>query len=73
MASGPVQASSSPTPVVQDTYWEGPHGSHAECLVVRQEFHAIGWLVGHCTYRDLSGTADDGWYFKYAEPLLRPA
>ncbi|WBB79268.1 hypothetical protein O7606_24360 [Micromonospora sp. WMMD882] len=72
VSPGPAQAFSSPAPRWDPIYSEGPFGSQEECLRIRDEFRAIGYVTGKCGYRDLSGTVNDGWYFNHAGTPPRP-
>ncbi|SCF49674.1 hypothetical protein GA0070216_1371 [Micromonospora matsumotoense] len=45
--------------------WVGPYPAKAACDVERAEF-ANTYITQQCLYRDLTGTLNDGWYFKYA-------
>ncbi|WP_166380397.1 hypothetical protein [Catellatospora methionotrophica] len=45
--------------------WMGPYPSKAACDVERVEFSGT-YITQQCVYRDLTGTFNDGWYFKYA-------
>lgn len=43
----------------------GPYPTQAACEADRFEFSNT-YVVQQCLYRDLTGTQNDGWHFKYA-------
>ncbi len=45
--------------------WMGPYATYESCNAERIDF-ANTYITQACQYRDLSGTLNDGWYFKYA-------
>jgi hypothetical protein len=45
--------------------WMGPYSTQATRNTERAEF-ANTYITQSCQYRDLTGTLNDGWYFKYA-------
>jgi hypothetical protein len=44
--------------------WIGPHATFEACDAERIEFSNT-YITQACQYRDLTGTLNDGWYFRY--------
>lgn len=40
----------------------GPYPTYDDCLFVQMDFQ--GYTLQTCSFWDLTGTANDGWYFK---------